>query len=130
MTPEQVALVAAVAGRAAASDAFADRFYERLFAAAPEVRGLFGDLGSQRQKLRDELAALVDLLGDLDALEVRAGELGRRHRGYGVRATQYRVARVAMAESLADVLGDDFGPAERAAWDRATHLVTELMQSG
>jgi hypothetical protein len=34
-----------------------------------------------------------------------------------------------MAETLAEVLGDGFGPDERAAWDRASNLVAELMQT-
>lgn len=129
MTPEQIRLVGDIVARVRANDQFAERFYERLFAAVPDARAMFSDLDAQRAKLSSELTTLLDLLGDLETLEQRAAELGARHRGYGVKAPHYRAARTAMADTLHDLLGAEFGPTERAAWDRATSLVTELMQS-
>ena len=128
MTPEQIELVRQVAARAAASPAFAAAFYERRFEVAPEATQMFEDLEAQQRKLTDELGAMVELLGDLSALDGRAAELGARHRGYGVSAVHYRYARDAMLAALEEVLGDDFGPEERAAWSRASSLITELMQ--
>ncbi|MEZ5139370.1 MAG: globin domain-containing protein [Acidimicrobiales bacterium] len=130
MTPEQVELVRATIAAVAEHPEFADRFYLRLFEVAPATEAMFGDLESQRQKLTDELAAMGELLGDLATLDARAAELGRRHRGYGVRAGHYPVARAVMAETVREVLGESFGPEEQAAWERATMLITELMQSG
>ena len=72
---------------------------------------------------------MADLLGDLGGLQARAGDLGERHRGYGVRAVHYRTARTAMADALAEVLGDDLTDERREAWNRATMLITELMQT-
>lgn len=129
MTPDQIELVRGVVARVRVSPDFAVAFYRRLFLAAPEVAEMFGDLRSQQLKITAEMDALVGLLADLPALEVRARELGARHRGYGVRAAQYRQARQAMVDALEEVLGPDFGPAEAAAWERATSLITELMQS-
>lgn len=129
MTPDQIRLVSQIVASVSDTDAFAVGFYQRLFAAAPETEAMFPDLDSQRVKLRDELATLLALLDDLQTLEVRARDLGERHRGYGVRAAHYQVARQAMADTLADVLGADFGPDERAAWNRASNLVSELMQT-
>ena len=129
MTPEQIRIVREIVDQVRGSEAFAVGFYRRLFAAVPETRGMFSDLDAQRVKLTGELDALVDLISDLPALQARAADLGERHRGYGVRASHYRQARAAMVESLAEVLGPDFGPAEVEAWDRATSLITELMQA-
>lgn len=129
MTPEQIKLVRGIVDQVRASDDFATGFYRRLFTEVPEAREMFGDLESQRAKLTGELDALVDLISDLPALQARAAELGQRHRGYGVRAGHYRQARAAMVESLTEVLGPEFGPAEVEAWDRATSLITELMQA-
>ena len=128
MTPEQIELVRAVAARAGASDAFAAAFYDRMFTVAPESAVMFEDIDAQRQKLADELGAMVSLLEDLDALDARAAELGARHRGYGVKAGHYRLARAAMVGALTEVLGDEFTAEEREAWERATSLITELMQ--
>ena len=91
---------------------------------------MFGDLTAQRMKLAEELASMVALLADLPALDQRARELGDRHRGYGVRAAHYRIARQVMVDTLHEVLGDEFGREDEDAWNRATMLITELMQGG
>ncbi len=127
MTPDQIELVRGVVARVRDQPEFAAAFYRRLFAVAPEAAALFADLESQKLKITAELDGLVGLLDDLPTLEVRAQALGERHRGYGVRAAQYRQARQAMVEALTEVLGPDFGPAEAEAWTRATSLITELM---
>lgn len=127
MTPDQIELVRGVVAQVRDQPEFAAAFYRRLFAVAPEAAALFADLESQQLKITAELDGLVGLLDDLPTLEVRAQALGERHRGYGVRAAQYRQARQAMVEALTEVLGPDFGPAEADAWTRATSLITELM---
>jgi nitric oxide dioxygenase len=130
VTPEQIRQVEAVIARIGDHPEFADRFYVNLFAAAPQTEGMFSDVASQQRKLTDELAAMVALLNDLGTLDARAQELGARHRGYGVRSGHYRIARDVMAATLRDVLGDEFGPDQEAAWNNATSLITELMLSG
>ena len=129
MTPEQIGRVAAVIDAVGRHPEFSTAFYDRLFVVAPQVAPMFGDVESQRQKLADELGAMVSLLGDLPALDQRARELGERHRGYGVRSAHYRVARTVMVDTLHEVLGDEFGPEDEDAWNRATMLITELMQA-
>lgn len=129
MTPEQIQLVGEVVGLVGQHPEFAGAFYGRLFTVAPQTEAMFGDMDAQQQKLVDELASMVDLLGDLDGLEPRAADLGARHRGYGVKAAHYRVARTLMAETLDEVLGDEFTDERRDAWNRATMLITELMQT-
>jgi nitric oxide dioxygenase len=129
MTPDEIATVREVIAAVGAHPEFAERFYVRLFEVAPEAAPMFGDIEAQRTKLADELAAMVVLLGDLPALDERARELGERHRGYGVRAAHYRIARTTMIDTLHEVLGDAFGEEQEAAWNRATMLITELMQA-
>ncbi|MCB0971212.1 MAG: hypothetical protein KDA97_06795 [Acidimicrobiales bacterium] len=129
MSPDDLARVAVVVDRATAHPDLASRFYARLFEEAPETRAMFGDLESQEMKLAEELTTLLALLGDMATLEPRAVDLGRRHRGYGVRATHYRLAQRLLREVLEELLGDAFGEAEADSWSRATTLVTELMQS-
>lgn len=129
MTPEQLDRVDLLVKRIAASDEFAVRFYDRLFAAAPETRAMFPDLDAQRDKLRTELETLVRLIRNIDALEAEAGALGARHRSYGVRAAHFRLARDAMTGSLEDLLGDEFTAPDREAWSRAYDLIAELMQA-
>jgi nitric oxide dioxygenase len=129
MTPEQIEQVEAVIADIGRHDEFAGRFYANLFAVAPQTEAMFPDVLAQQRKLTDELTSMVSMLRDLDGLDERARELGERHRGYGVRAGHYRVARDVMATTLREVLGDGFGPDQESAWNHATSLITELMQS-
>ena len=129
MTPDQIALVSSVVAGVGEHPEFATRFYERLFAEAPQTESMFKDVPTQAQSLADELGALTSLLSDIGSLDARARSLGERHRGYGVRAAHYRIARTVMVETLHEVLGDEFGPDEEDAWNRATSLITELMQA-
>ena len=129
MTPEEIARVEGIIDEATSSDEFATRFYTDLFVLAPETKAMFPDLDAQREKLRDELASLGHLIRNHDQLEIEATALGARHRGYGVRAAHYRLARSAMETALAETLGDRFGPAELAAWRQAYDVIAELMQA-
>lgn len=129
MTPDQIALVSSVVARIGEHPEFAACFYQRLFAEAPQTAAMFKDMRAQEQSLADELQALTSLLSDLGSLDARARDLGARHRGYGVRAAHYRIARTVMIDTLQEVLGDEFGPVEQDAWNRATSLITELMQA-
>jgi nitric oxide dioxygenase len=129
VTPEQIVLVREVVTGVGAHPEFAERFYGRLFDVAPATRPMFGDVEAQQGKLTAELVALLELIEDLPGLSARAAELGERHRGYGVRAPHYRVARQVMLDTLDEVLGAEFDAEHRAAWERATMLVTELMQA-
>ena len=129
MTPDQIELVESVVTKVDAHPEFASRFYDRLFLQAPQTAGMFTDVEAQQPKLADELGAMVSLLNDVRSLDARARDLGARHRGYGVRASHYRIARDVMSETLHEVLGDQFGPDEEDAWNRATSLITELMQA-
>ena len=130
MTPEEIRLVEGVIDELGDHPEFAARFSERLFAAAPQTTGMFSDVAAQQRKLTDELAAMVSLLNDVGSLDERARELGARHRGYGVKAAHYRLAREVMVDALRDVLGDGFGPEQEEAWNRASSLIAELMMSG
>lgn len=129
MTPDQIELVTSVVAGARAHPEFAPRFYERLSAVEPRAADVFIDLRRQEQDLADELGAMTFLLDDISSLDARARAIGERHRRHGVRAAHYRVARSVMAETLHEVLGEEFGPVEEDAWNRATSLITELMQA-
>jgi hemoglobin-like flavoprotein len=129
MTPDQIALVGSIVAGVREHPEFAARFYERLFVVEPQTAHLFTDVPAQQRSLAEELGAMTSLLSDIDTLSTRARGLGERHRGYGVRAAHYRVARTVMTMTLHEVLGDQFGPAEEDAWNRATSLITELMQA-
>src|SRR5262245_31342099 len=86
MSTDQVTLVkSSFAAIHPVADAFATRFYARLFELDPGLRALFkSDMAEQRQKLLEMLEAVVDAL-DRPALVVEeVAALGRRHASYRV----------------------------------------------
>lgn len=103
-------------------------FYQHLFAEAPELRALFrGDLQEQGHKLMQMLDRLVDGLEDWTALAPGLADLGRRHAGYGVRASHYDRVGTALLRALAEGLGSQFTPATERAWADTYQLVADTM---
>jgi hemoglobin-like flavoprotein len=130
MTPQQVsdvrssfALVAPIADQAAAL------FYDHLFAADPSLRALFkGDLANQGERLMQMIGAAVGLLDRPDRLLPVLHNLGKRHTGYGVRASHYDTVGTALLRTLRDGLGEAFTPAVAEAWASMYSLVAREMQ--
>ena len=132
MTPEDLVLVQSTfADVLPRSATLAASFYDRLFTASPELRPLFPDeMSLQRQKLIEELAAIVDAVSDLPGLIARTAPLGQRHRAYGAKPLHYRLVGECLLASLADQLGEDWTPEVARAWTLAYRLVAETMQQG
>jgi hemoglobin-like flavoprotein len=132
MTPEQIAAVEeTLADGGLDLDAVAADFYRRLFAAEPGTAALFdADLGAQRRKFADELAAIGRAIRDHPEFLHEAQALGSRHRAYGVHAGHHRAAARPLLEALAAALGDRWTPATAEAWRLAYHLTVEAMTVG
>ncbi len=132
MTPHQLELVGGtVSDLEAHRDEFATRFYDRLFALAPETRVLFpDDMTEQRRNFVDEVSFAAAAVADLPAFVERARDLGARHHRYGVRPDHYEVAEQALLGALADVLGPAWSPATVLAWQRLYRLLAETMLEG
>ncbi len=117
--------VAPVANQAAAL------FYDRVFERAPAAVAMFrGDMALQGQRLMAMVAAAVDSLDDLSALDHTLAALGQRHVGYGVQPAHYAVVGSALLDTLAAALGPGFTPAHRQAWAGFYGLVSRAMLDG
>jgi len=113
------------------ADEFSAVFYDHLFTIEPSLRSMFAaDLSGQRQKLVDELAFIVDNLGQLPPLMARATDLGRRHVDYGVQPLHYDMVLDATLFALRAVLGDRVTNEVEIAWRRAYNLAAEMMLHG
>jgi nitric oxide dioxygenase len=125
-------LIAATIVPVAAEPArFAGAFYARLFALAPGLRALFpADLSAQGLKLARTLVLIVSAHERIDTMTPMLRELGARHRGYGVKPMHYRLAGSVLLDALAEVNGDTFNDAARAAWSRLYAHVAREMQAG
>lgn len=109
---------------------FADAFYTRLFAIAPETRALFGsDMETQQTKLADTMAIVVSSIDDPAHLARRVQQLGRRHAAYGVRDEHYLVAEQALLAALADCLGTWPDDATAEAWTSTYRALADAMMA-
>ena len=96
---------------------FAQKFYDRLFATAPEIRALFpADISLQVAKLTEMLATLVERLDRPHELATALGNLGTRHREYGVSDAHFAPVGRALFDTLAAEVGPRFDEPTRRAW--------------
>jgi hemoglobin-like flavoprotein len=106
-------------------------FYQRLFAACPEARGLFqSDMTIQRQHLAATLALLVRNLQFQDLLEEPVMDLGAQHVTFGARPEHYPVVRESLLASLGEALGDRWTAAVAADWAALLDHVVQVMLKG
>ena len=107
-------------------------FYDQLFELDPTVAHLFRGptwCSSKESCSRCSRRSWghsdrpVELVGELSAL-------GARHLGYGVQDENYPSVGSALLWLLAQVLGDEFTPELREAWNEAYLLASAIMRRG
>jgi hemoglobin-like flavoprotein len=105
----------------AQDDTFPVRFYERLFAAHPEVRALFhrSTPGAQNKLFAQKLVALIDHVDDPDWLDRELGTLAQNHARYGVTPEMYPWVGDALIETLREACGDAWSAEAERAWSDA-----------
>jgi nitric oxide dioxygenase len=131
MDREQLALVQrSFVAATASADQLTSRFYDELFGLAPEVRPLFPeDLTLQRQKLFDELTAIVAAVAQGEHVD-RAARLGARHLDYGTAPAHYEAVGRALMTALAGALGERWTDETAEAWAVAYQEVAASMLRG
>lgn len=118
-------------------------FYNKLFATAPETRALFSpDMSHQHTKfmsvvrelvslhLRSLISLPVTLLNNSEAAMPAIHMLGKRHVQFGVSPAHFDLMRSALMETLAEVLGKEFTPELRSAWQDAFDVMANVMKKG
>jgi hemoglobin-like flavoprotein len=113
-------------------DELMERFYARLFAAAPAARPLFAhaDMVRQRAMLLSALVLLRKSLRDLEAIVPTLKRLGARHVAYGATAEHYPVVGAALIGAMAEVAGDGWNLRFTRAWEEAFGVVAATMLAG
>ena len=77
------------------------RFYQELFAAAPNLRPLFpADLSNLQGHFESALALVVRNLSDVDGLRQPLRDLGAQHVHWGARPEDYVTAREALVTAI------------------------------
>jgi nitric oxide dioxygenase len=130
-TPVVRATLPAVHG---ALDDIAALFYEKLFAAHPELlRDLFNRgnqaNGEQRRALAGSIAAFATLL--VEHPETRPGamlaRIAGKHASLGVTSEQYKIVHRHLFAAIAEVLGEAVTPEVAAAWDEVYWLMADAL---
>ncbi|MFE6780411.1 globin domain-containing protein [Streptomyces sp. NPDC057702] len=118
----------------ASLDDIATRFYERLFAAHPELlRDLFNRgnqaNGTQRQALAGALAAYAaTLVEDPSATpDELLGRIAHKHTSLGVTRPQYAIVHTHLFAAIVEVLGEAVTAEVAAAWDEVYWLMAESL---
>lgn len=103
-------------------------FYDKLFAAAPQLRPMFrGDLDSQRLKLVQALDAVVTNFEHPAENAAMLAALGQRHAQYGAKPEHYALVVRLLVESMQSLLGPDADPSALQEWTMALRLVSNQM---
>lgn len=111
-------------------DSFPTRFYERLFAAHPELRALFhrSSPGAQNKMFAQKLTAIIDHLDDPTWMKRELGTLAANHVDYGVTNEMYPWVGEALIGTLAEACGEAWtADAERAWRDAYASLVSAIL---
>ncbi|GAA2352224.1 globin domain-containing protein [Dactylosporangium salmoneum] len=114
--------------------AIADRFYQRLFAAHPElIDGLFNRgnqaTGAQQQAIAGAVVAFAraQVESPEHPPERLLTRIGHKHASLGVEPGMYGIVHDNLMAAIADVLGDAVTPQVAAAWDEVYWLLAHAL---
>jgi len=111
-------------------------FYQKLFAAHPQLqRDLFNrgnqKQGDQQRALAASIAGFATLQLDPDPQRLRAllTRIAHKHASLGVTADQYQIVHQYLFEAILEVLGEAVTPQVAAAWDELYWAMAEALIS-
>ena len=130
ITPNDVALVQKSWRQVKpVSNTAAELFYGKLFSLDPTLQSLFkGDMKEQGRKLMTMISTAVNGLSKLEKIVPAVQDLGRRHRGYGVKAQHYDSVGTALLWTLGQGLGEEFTPEVERAWVVTYEVLAQTMK--
>ncbi len=112
-------------------DRFTVELFQRLFAARPDLRGLFpASMDSQRAKVAHALRLTLEGLHEPERLVPALEDLGRRHRDFHVPASGYEAFAGVLLETLRVFRPGEWNDSLEQAWTRAVAFITGTMQRG
>lgn len=104
------------------------RFYDHLFAIAPETRHFFSeDNTKQSEKLAYTLGFLVVNLRRLEEIRDAIEDLGRFHNRLQIEDSHYGHLKIALIETIKEIMGANYTEDVGAAWDSVLEYVSNIM---
>ena len=105
-----------------------DLFYDKLFAAKPDLRAMFSSSRQkQSRKFLQSLKLIVCSLEEPERSVAVLEQLGERHKGYGVTQAHYELAGGVLLATLEEFFADRFTHDVRDAWQSAFGLIAAVM---
>jgi hemoglobin-like flavoprotein len=131
MTPDAIARIRTnFAEISAEPRALAGRFYTELFAAAPQLRGLFPvDLTSLQGHFEAALALVIRNLEAMQTLEEPLRDLGAQHVAWGAKPGDYVLVREALIRAIR-ASSADWNDTVEVDWRRAITAIAVPMLEG
>ena len=103
-------------------------FYEKLFAAAPQLRPMFkGNLDEQAHKLVTMLGYVVNRLSRINEVIAEVKKLGERHEQYGAKPEHYELVGQTLISTLKAGLADKWNDELQEAWITAFGVLKAAM---
>ena len=111
-------------------EAFAEAFYQRLFALYPQTIPLFAVTSMKRQQssLMATLELVVAGVARGDNVVPAIEQLGRRHAMYGVKEEHYPMVGQVLLETFEQFLGEKWTSQVEATWTEAYTIITDHMK--
>ena len=111
--------------------AIISRFYERLFAAHPELMSLFNmrhqERGEHQRALADAVVAYAAHIDNLPALQDALARITHKHASLDVQPQQYAVLGRHLLAAIKEVLGDAASDDILGAWAQACQELTDML---
>ncbi|PFH12097.1 nitric oxide dioxygenase [Collimonas sp. PA-H2] len=106
-------------------------FYQRLFAAHPELKNIFNmpnqESGSQQQALASAIFAYAANIDNPAALAPVISRIVQKHVSLGIRAEHYPIVGKHLLDAIAEILGVAATPDLLAAWAEAYGLLADTL---
>lgn len=108
---------------------FGEHFYKRVFEEMPESREMFKTaIPIQHQRFMQTLIITINALDHPERFNKLATEMAEKHIRHHLEPHQYQALGVALMDSIAITLGDEFTEAMREAWEALYHALVTTMQ--
>ncbi|MEP1032552.1 globin domain-containing protein [Ekhidna sp.] len=104
------------------------RFYDHLFAIAPETRHFFpDDISKQSEKLAYTIGFIVGNLERLETIKNAIEDIGRFHNKLQIEAYHYTNLKIALVKTIEENMEEKYHEDIGKAWYSALDYVSNLM---
>ena len=110
---------------------FAKCFYRNLFEMAPLIKPMFKrDTTLVEVHFNELIHTAVKYVENFEELKPELYDLGKKHRGFGVKAAQFKVVKASLLLSIEYALKGQFNTDVKTAWSHYIDQISAVMIAG